>query len=202
VAADSGGRSGGVEAVGFASKEAWARWLREHHESSSGLWIEFLRKSSAPGALTHAEALEVALCYGWIDGTVASVDARRYRRRFTPRRPRSKWSRINCAAVERLHAEGALAPAGLREMEAAKRDGRWAAAYAGQRTMSVPDDLAARLDASPRARRAFDALDSRNRYAILYRLHDAKRPETRVRRLEKFVRMLEAGETLHPVASR
>jgi uncharacterized protein YdeI (YjbR/CyaY-like superfamily) len=120
----------------------------------------------------------------------------------TPRRPRSKWSRINCAAVERLHAEGALAPAGLREMEAAKRDGRWAAAYAGQRTMSVPDDLAARLDASPRARRAFDALDSRNRYAILYRLHDAKRPETRVRRLEKFVRMLEAGETLHPVASR
>jgi uncharacterized protein YdeI (YjbR/CyaY-like superfamily) len=186
----------------FASKAAWAAWLHEHHESSSGLWIEFARTGSGAVSLAHAEALEVALCYGWIDGVVTSVDARRFRQRFTPRRARSKWSRINCAAVERLHAQGALAHAGIREMEAAKRDGRWDAAYASPRSMTVPDDLRAVLEARPRARRAFEQLDSRNRYAILYRLQDARKPETRQRRLEKFVSMLEAGETLHPPSAR
>jgi uncharacterized protein YdeI (YjbR/CyaY-like superfamily) len=186
----------------FASKASWAKWLREHHLTSSGLWIEFTRRGKRPVPLTRAEALEVALCYGWIDGVAASVDARRWRQRFTPRRPRSKWSRINCAAVERLHAQGALAPAGIRQMEAAKRDGRWDAAYASPRAMTVPDDLMARLEASSLARRAFEQLDSRNRYAILYRLQDAKLPATRQRRLDKFVGMLEAGETLHPPRTR
>lgn len=181
----------------FASPRAWEAWLTKHHETSPGLWLEFAKKSSGPVRLSHAQALEVALRFGWIDGQAASVDAGRFRQRFTPRRTRSKWSQINCATVERLHAEGRLAPAGLREMESAKRDGRWAAAYASPRAMVVPEDLRARLAASPRARRFFEQLDGRNRYAILYRLHDAKKADTRERRLEKFIRMLEAGETLH-----
>jgi uncharacterized protein YdeI (YjbR/CyaY-like superfamily) len=181
----------------FGSQRAWETWLAAHHQSAPGLWLEFAKKGSGLVSLSHAEALEGALCYGWIDGQVASVDARLFRQRFTPRRARSKWSRINCAAVERLHAQGRLAPAGVREMDAAKRDGRWEAAYASPRTMAVPDDLRAQLEAHPRARRFFEQLDSRNRYAILYRLHDAKKADTRQRRLEKFVRMLEAGETLH-----
>jgi uncharacterized protein YdeI (YjbR/CyaY-like superfamily) len=181
----------------FASPRAWEAWLTKHHETSPGLWLEFAKKSSGPVPLSHAQALEVALRFGWIDGQAASVDAGRFRQRFTPRRTRSKWSQINCATVERLHAEGRLAPAGLREMESAKRDGRWAAAYASPRAMVVPEDLRARLAASPRARQFFEQLDGRNRYAILYRLHDAKKADTRERRLEKFIRMLEAGETLH-----
>ena len=166
------------------------------------MWLELGKKASGLRSVSRPEALEVALCYGWIDGQASSVDDSRWRQRFTPRRRRSKWSRINCAAVEKLHAEGRLAPAGVREMEAAKRDGRWEAAYASPSTMTVPEDLAAALRTRPAARRAFEALDSRNRFAILYRLHDAKREDTRARRLEKFVRMLETGETLHPPASR
>ncbi len=182
----------------FRSRAAWAAWLRTHHESSPGLWIEFARKGSGAASVSRAEALEVALCYGWIDGQAASVDETWFRQRFTPRRPRSKWSQINRAAVERLRAEGRLAPAGIRAMEAAKRDGRWEVAYAPPRTMGVPEDLRAELARHPAARHAFERLDSGNRYAILYRLHDARKPETRRRRLQKFVRMLEAGETLHP----
>jgi uncharacterized protein YdeI (YjbR/CyaY-like superfamily) len=181
----------------FTSAGKWEAWLRHHHETSAGVWLELAKQGTGVPSLTHAQALEAALCYGWIDGQSASVDATWFRRRFTPRRPRSKWSKINCAAVEGLHAAGRLAPAGVREMEAAKRDGRWDSAYASQRTTAVPEDLGAALKAHPRARRFFDTLDSKNRYAILYRLHDAKKPETRQRRLEKFVQMLEAGETLH-----
>lgn len=181
----------------FATKPAWETWLEKHHERSPGLWLEFAKKGSRMVSLSRAEALEVALCYGWIDGQAAPVDATRFRQRFTPRRQRSKWSQINCAAVEQLHAEGRLAPAGLRQMEAAKQDGRWAAAYASPRNMTVPEDLRAQLEAHPRARRFFEQLDSQNRYAILYRLQDARKPETRARRLAKFMDMLEAGETLH-----
>lgn len=181
----------------FASRSAWEAWLRKNHESAPGLWVELAKKVSGLASVTYSEAVEMALCYGWIDGQNASVDAHWYRQRFTPRRPRSKWSRNNCAAVERLYAEGRLAPAGLRQMEAAKRDGRWEAAYASPRAIDVPDDLREQLEAHPRARRFFEQLDGRNRYAILYRLHDAKRPDTRQRRLKKFVRMLEAGETIH-----
>jgi uncharacterized protein YdeI (YjbR/CyaY-like superfamily) len=181
----------------FGSRHAWEAWLEGHHESAPGLWLEFAKKDSGLRSVSHAEALEVALCYGWIDGQTASVDGQRFRQRFTPRRARSKWSQINCAAVERLHASGLVAPAGVREMEAAKRDGRWEAAYASPRSMTVPDDLRAQLDANPRARRFFEQLDSRNRYAVLYRLQDAKKADTRKRRLEKFVGMLEAGETFY-----
>jgi uncharacterized protein YdeI (YjbR/CyaY-like superfamily) len=186
----------------FASQAAWQAWLAKHHASSRGIWLELARKESGLRSVTRAEAVEVALCHGWIDGQAASVDAEWWRQRFTPRRPRSKWSRINCAAVERLHAEGRLAPAGIREMEAAKRDGRWEAAYASPRTMAVPEDFQAALLEHPRARRAFEQLDSQNRYAILYRLHDAKRADTRERRVAQFIRMLEAGETVHQRKSR
>ncbi len=181
----------------FATAAGWEKWLAKQHEKSEGLWVEFAKKDSGVRSITYPEALEVALCYGWIDGQAASVDATWYRQRFTPRRARSKWSKINCAKAERLHAEGRLAPAGVREMEAAKRDGRWEAAYAGQRTIAVPDDLTAELRKRPRARAFFERLDSRNRYAILYRLQDAKKAETRQRRLDKFVRMLEVGETIY-----
>jgi uncharacterized protein YdeI (YjbR/CyaY-like superfamily) len=181
----------------FASRDEWAAWLERHHASAAGVWLRIAKKGSGVVSVTKAEALETALCYGWIDGQVAAAEEGFWLQRFTPRRARSKWSQINRAAAERLIAEGRMTPAGLREVEAAKRDGRWDAAYASARTITVPDDLQARLDASPRAKRFFERLDSRNRYAILYRLHDAKRPETRHRRLEQFVRMLEAGETIY-----
>ncbi|MBA3260035.1 MAG: YdeI/OmpD-associated family protein [Gemmatimonadales bacterium] len=182
----------------FASQAAWEAWLGKHHGSSAGLRLELAKKDSGVPSVTHAEAVESALCYGWIDGQGTTADDPRFwRLRFTPRRRRSKWSRINCAAVERLQAEGRLQPAGLREVEAAKADGRWDAAYASQRTITVPEDLQAELEANPGARRFFEQLDSRNRYAILYRIHDAKKPETRLRRIQKFLRMLEAGETIY-----
>jgi uncharacterized protein YdeI (YjbR/CyaY-like superfamily) len=186
----------------FKNPERWESWLRKHHGSSSGVWLEFAKKGSGLTTQSYRQALEVALCYGWIDGQVAPVDAKVYRQRFTPRRPRSKWSQINRTTVERLHREGRLSPAGLREMEAAQRDGRWAEAYPSPRNIRPPDDLQAALDADPTLRRAFEGLDSRNRYAILYRLHDAKRPETRARRLEQFVKMLREGKRIHEDGKR
>jgi uncharacterized protein YdeI (YjbR/CyaY-like superfamily) len=178
----------------FRTRAAWEKWLEAQHEKSSGVWLEFAKKNSGVASVSYAEALEVALCHGWIDGQLASVDETWYRQRFTPRRPRSKWSRINRAAVEKLHAAGRLSPAGIREMEAAQRDGRWDAAYPSPRNMTVPGDLAAALEAHPRAKETFERLDSQNRYAILYRLLDAKRAETRQRRLEDFVRLLREGK--------
>ena len=181
----------------FASSAAWDAWLRKHHTSSPGVWLEFAKKARQSPPFSHAQALETALCHGWIDGQTASSKEGWWRQRFTPRSPRSKWSKINCAAVERLQAQGRLTLAGREQMEAAKRDGRWKAAYASQRTITIPRDLRAALVARPRAREFFQMLDSKNRYAILYRLQDAKKAETRQRRLQKFVHMLEAGETLH-----
>ncbi len=181
----------------FSSSAAWDAWLRKHHTSSPGVWLELAKKGRESPRLSHAQALETALCYGWIDGQTASSNAGWWRQRFTPRGPRSKWSKINCAAVDRLRAQGRLTPAGQAQVEAAKRDGRWKAAYASQRTITIPRDLQAALIARPHAKEFFQALDSKNRYAILYRLQDAKQAETRQRRLQKFVQMLEAGETLH-----
>lgn len=181
----------------FASPAAWEAWLRKNHTSSPGVWLEFAKKGRQSPSLSHAQALETALCYGWIDGQTASSKEGWWRQRFTPRGPRSKWSKINCAAVDRLKVQGRLMPAGLEQVKAAKRDGRWKAAYASQRTITIPRDLQAALVARPRARAFFQALDSKNRYAILYRLQDAKKAETRQRRLQKFVHMLEVGERLH-----
>ena len=181
----------------FATATAWHNWLEKHHSGSAGLWLEFAKKENERPSITHAQALETALCFGWIDGQTKTSEDGWWCQRFTPRSPRSKWSQVNCAAVERLQAQGKLMAAGFEQMEAAKSDGRWSAAYAPQRTIIVPDDLKAALAASPIARKFFESLDSKNRYSILYRLHDAKRPETRERRLLKFVQMLKAGQTLH-----
>jgi uncharacterized protein YdeI (YjbR/CyaY-like superfamily) len=182
----------------FASGAAWERWLVKHHESSGGIWIRFAKKGSGVSTVTHAEALDVALCYGWIDGQAKPLDDRYYLRRFTPRTGRSKWSKINCGNASRLVEAGRMRRAGLRQMEAAKADGRWDAAYDSPRNATVPEDLAAALGANRRAAEFFESFDKRNRYAILYRVQDAKRPETRARRIETFVKMLARGEKVHP----
>jgi uncharacterized protein YdeI (YjbR/CyaY-like superfamily) len=160
--------------------------------------MKLAKKGSGARTITYAEALRPALAYGWIDGQTKRLDERFYLQRFTPRRARSKWSKINRAAAERMIAAGEMKPAGLREVERAKRDGRWDAAYDSPSTATMPEDLQRELDESPRAAEAFAALNSSNRYAILYYVQDAKKPETRARRIAKFVAMLEAGEKPHP----
>lgn len=183
--------------IAFATQDDFETWLAEHHESAAGVWIKVARKGSGIASIDHPQALDIALCYGWIDGTRRSFDEHYYLQRFTPRRPRSKWSKINREKVEPLIEEGCMQPAGMREIERAKADGRWDRAYDSPSNMTVPDDLQARLDEHPEAKAFFEGLDSRNRYAILYRIHDAKRPETRARRIEQFVEMLRNGEKVH-----
>jgi uncharacterized protein YdeI (YjbR/CyaY-like superfamily) len=191
------GADDGLPILAFASTAEWEWWLEQHH-ASDGVWIKMAKKASGIASVSHSEALDVALCFGWIDSRREGLDERYFLQRFTPRRARSPWSRINREKVERLTAEGRMQPSGLAEVERAKADGRWDAAYAGQRTAVVPEDLQRELDSRPQARAFFETLSSQNRYAILYRLQDAKKPETRARRLAKFVAMLEAGETIHP----
>jgi uncharacterized protein YdeI (YjbR/CyaY-like superfamily) len=184
--------------LSFAAPADWEAWLEEHHADVDGVWLEIAKKGSGVASVRYPEVLEIALCFGWIDGRREALDETRFLQRFTPRRPRSRWSRINRDTAERLIAEGRMRPAGLREVERARADGRWEAAYAGSRAAAVPDDLQRELSTRPAARAFFETLSSQNRYAILYRLQDAKRPETRARRLAQFVAMLEAGETIHP----
>ncbi len=178
---------------------AWRRWLGEHHEEPDGLWLRLAKKGTiAPTSLTYDEALDEALCHGWIDGQVRRLDEPTYRQRFSPRRARSPWSKRNVGIAERLTSEGRMTPAGLAAVEQAKADGRWEAAYSGQATIEVPADLTVALNAEPAARAMFDILTSQNRYAVLLRIHNAKRPDTRARRIEQFVAMLARGETPHP----
>jgi uncharacterized protein YdeI (YjbR/CyaY-like superfamily) len=185
--------------VSFTDQKAWRRWLNENHaDAPDGVWLQIAKKGASTQSVTHAEALDVALCYGWIDGQAKGLDDTAWLQRFTPRRARSVWSKINCAKAERLIASGAMQPAGLAEVERAKSDGRWEAAYDGQRTATVPDDLAAALAAEPAAEEFFAGLDSQNRYAILHRLMTAKRPQTRARRIATFVEMLAKGDKLYP----
>lgn len=183
--------------IHFESREHWDAWLDENHASSAGLWIKFARKSSGVMSVSHAEALETALCYGWIDGQVSSGDDRFWLQRFTPRRPKSKWSEVNREKALELIALGKMKPSGLKEVEAARKDGRWEVAYPSQSKMPVPADLQEKLDRNIQAGEFFKSLDSRNRYAILYRIHEAKKPETRARRIEKFVAMLEERKTIY-----
>ena len=182
----------------FRSKEKWARWLEKNHEDSLGVWLKIAKKATSVDSVSYEEALDVALCYGWIDGQKGKFDDDFWLQRFTPRRPRSKWSKINCDRATALIKSGEMRPAGRREVERAKTDGRWDAAYEGQATIGVPDDLQRELDANPGARRFFESLSSANRYAILYRIQDAKRPETRRRRIEKYMKMLNDHQTIHP----
>jgi uncharacterized protein YdeI (YjbR/CyaY-like superfamily) len=182
----------------FPSALEWERWLEEHHLTAAGVWVKFAKKSSGTASVAQSDAVEVALCFGWIDGQAAPHDEAAWLQRFTPRRPRSKWSRINREKATRLIEEGRMRPAGLEQVEVARGDGRWEAAYEPQSAATVPDDLAAELERSPAAAEFFATLNRVNRYAILYRIHDAKRPETRARRIRKFVEMLERGERIHP----
>jgi uncharacterized protein YdeI (YjbR/CyaY-like superfamily) len=178
---------------------SWHGWLSANHESSPGVWLRLAKKGFAePTSLSYGEALQEALCHGWIDGQVRRYDERTYRQRFTPRRPRSAWSKNNVANVERLIAEGRMQPAGLAAYERAKADGRLLDAYPGQASIEVPSDLTLALDAEPAARASFDALTSQNRYSVLLRISQAKRADTRSRRIERFVAMLARGETPHP----
>jgi uncharacterized protein YdeI (YjbR/CyaY-like superfamily) len=181
----------------FATPAELEAWLEESSDESDGLWLKIAKKGAPEPSVTYAEALELALCFGWIDSQKRGFDEAHFLQRFTPRRPRGRWSRINREKAEALIAAGSMRPAGLGEVEAAKADGRWDAAYEGQRTAKVPDDLRRELEANPAAREFFAGLDGANRYAILYRLNDAKKPETRERRLRKFVAMLERGEKIH-----
>jgi len=183
----------------FESAGEWEAWLREHHETvTAGVWIKFARKASGIPTVTYREALQVALRFGWIDGQARGQDESWYLQRFTPRRARSIWSKRNRDFATALIEAGEMEPAGLREVERAKADGRWDAAYDAPSTATVPDDLQAALDANPAATEFFAGLDRQNRYAILHRVQTAKRPETRARRIEKFVAMLAAGERIYP----
>jgi uncharacterized protein YdeI (YjbR/CyaY-like superfamily) len=173
-------------------------WLETEGGRSPGVWLACVKKDAGVPGVSYADALEAALCHGWIDGQRRTGDERHFLQRFTPRGRRSRWSKINRTRAEALIAAGEMQPGGLAEVERARADGRWEAAYDSHRTATVPDDLRAALDASPRAAAFFAGLDSANRYAVLYRVQEAKRPETRARRIAKYVAMLEAGEKLHP----
>jgi uncharacterized protein YdeI (YjbR/CyaY-like superfamily) len=180
----------------FASAEALEDWLEREHATSDGVWVKFAKKGSGVASVLYAEAVDIGLCYGWIDSQALSFDERFYLQRFTPRRAGSKWSRVNRDKVTLLTKEGRMKPAGLAQVELAKQDGRWEAAYASPANAEVPEDLQMALDATPKAAEFFATLNKSNRFAILYQLQDAKKPETRRRRLEKFVAMLERGEKL------
>ena len=184
--------------VPFASREAWKAWLGEHHATSDGLWLKIAKKGSGLETVTYDQAVEVALCYGWIDGQLRKFDEDYYLQRFTPRRPRSRWSKINRQRATELIERGEMKPAGLREVERAKADGRWDAAYDAPSTATVPEDLLRELEKNEKAREFFSELDGRNRYAILYQIQDAKRPETRARRIAKYVAMLAEQKKPYP----
>jgi uncharacterized protein YdeI (YjbR/CyaY-like superfamily) len=182
-----------------ADASTWSRWLADHGEEVNGVWLVLAKKGTTePTSRTYDEALEEALCHGWVDGQLARGDEWTFRRRFTPRRPGSAWSKRNVALVGRLTEEGRMKGPGLDAANRAKADGNWEAAYASQSTIEIPADLVAALAANPAAQTAFDGLNGANRYAILYRVTTAKRPATRHRRIEQLVAMLSRGETIHP----
>jgi uncharacterized protein YdeI (YjbR/CyaY-like superfamily) len=183
--------------LAFASAKEWEAWLERHHATAPGVWIKLAKKGSGIPSVTYMEAVDVGLCYGWIDSQSKSLDDRQYVQRFTPRRARSPWSKINRAKAEEFIAQGKMRPAGMREVEAAQADGRWEAAYDGQRTIEVPPDLKKLLDRNAKAKRFFATLDSKNRYAVLHRIQQAKKPETRARRIEQFVAMLAEGKKIY-----
>ena len=187
-----------VPTLAFRSAAAWEAWLARNHDKQHGVWLKFAKKDSGVASVYYPQALEVALCYGWIDGLVRRLDEKFYVQRFTPRRARSRWSRINCGKAEALIAAGRMTPAGLRQVKAARSDGRWDAAYAPPRDATPPPDLVAALKENKAAREFFAILSGRKRFAILYRIHDAKRPQTRQRRIDQFVEMLARREKPYP----
>lgn len=184
--------------ISFDTQHDWEVWLEENHASARGIWLKIAKKDTGARSVSYAQALESALCYGWIDGQKAGFDEQYWLQKFTPRGPRSIWSKVNREKAMALIAEGKIQPAGLQQVELAKADGRWDSAYASQSTISIPDDLQTELDNDAEARAFFSTLDSANRYAILWRIHTAKKPQTRAARIRKFVDMLAKHEKLHP----
>ena len=182
----------------FKSQKAWTTWLDKNHTRSAGVWLQIAKKTGQLKTVTYAEAVEVALCYGWIDGQGKGLDESAWLQKFTPRGPRSIWSKINRAKAEELIKNGQMKPAGLAAIDQAKKNGQWDRAYDSHRTATVPADLQAALDRNPKAKAFFATLDSANRYAILWRVQTAKKTETRARRIAQFVAMLEKHEKLHP----
>jgi len=183
--------------IPFASALVWEEWLAEHHAAADGVWIMVAKKASGIASVTHDEALDVALCYGWIDGQGKTFDDTYYLQKFTPRRPKSLWSKRNIEKVAALTAAGKMQPAGLAEVEAAKRDGRWDAAYDSPKNMVIPEDFMQALGENEQALAFFNTLNQANKYAIGWRLQTAKKPETRQRRFDALLAMLERGEKLH-----
>ena len=183
--------------IAFATPAAWEQWLNENHALCDGIWLHFYKKGSGMASVTYPEALDVALCYGWIDGQLKSVDALSYKQYFTPRRPRSIWSKRNVEHIARLTAEGRMKPAGMAQVEAAKADGRWGVAYDSPANMSLPDDFITALKADARALAFYESLSQTNKYAICWRLQTAKRPETREKRKQEILEMLGKAEKFH-----
>ncbi len=181
----------------FKNAKAFETWLRKHHASSDGLWLKIAKRGAEEPSVSYAEAVEIALCWGWIDGQKKSLDAQHYLQRFTPRRARSIWSKVNVEKVAALIEAGRMQAPGHAQIEAAKADGRWAKAYDSARTATVPEDLQAALDAEPQARAFFATLNAANRYAVLWRIQTAVKPETRARRIAQLVAMLARGEAVH-----
>jgi uncharacterized protein YdeI (YjbR/CyaY-like superfamily) len=188
--------------VAFQSQGAWNDWLASQAADSKGLWLKLAKKSAAVASISKAEAVDVALCHGWIDGQLDSFDEKYWLVRFTPRQPNSKWSKKNRDRALQLVELGRMRPAGAKEIERAQKDGRWDVAYASQSAAEIPNDLRAGLAKNKKAASFFETLDRANRYAILYRIHNAKKPETRVARIKAFVAMLAAGETIYPRKSK
>jgi uncharacterized protein YdeI (YjbR/CyaY-like superfamily) len=180
----------------FANKKKWSAWLAQQHEKSSGVWLQLAKKDSVIPSVTYEEAVDAALCYGWIDGQKKGFNDKYWLQKFTPRGPKSIWSRINTEKAERLIASGEMQPAGLMAIEAARKDGRWEAAYASQKNISIPEDFQAALDQNRKAKDFFSTLKSAERYSILFRIQTARKPETRAKRIQQFVEMLERHEKI------
>jgi uncharacterized protein YdeI (YjbR/CyaY-like superfamily) len=185
--------------IAFKSQQAWDAWLKSQPAQAKGLWLKLAKQSSGIASVSKPEAVDTALCHGWIDGQLDSFDDEYWLIRFTPRQPASKWSEKNRTRALQLVELGRMQPAGLNEIERAKKDGRWSTAYAPQSTAQVPDDLRAALAGNKTAKSFFETLDSTNRYAILHRIHTAKKAETRMARIEKYVTMLTEGKTIYPL---
>jgi uncharacterized protein YdeI (YjbR/CyaY-like superfamily) len=181
----------------FQSAKAFEAWLKKNHAACDGLWLQIAKRGANEPSVTYPEAVEIALCWGWIDGQKKSLDAQHFLQRFTPRRARSIWSKVNVDKAEALMAAGRMQAPGLAQMEAAKADGRWARAYDGARTSTVPEDLLAALEAEPGAKAFFVRLNASNRYAVLWRIQTAVKAQTRARRIAQLVEMLARGETIH-----
>jgi len=181
----------------FKSAKAFETWLKKHHASSDGLWLKIAKRGASEPSVTYVEAVEIALCWGWIDGQKKGLDDQYFLQRFTPRRARSIWSKINVDKVATLIEAGRMQAPGYAQIEAAKADGRWARAYEGARTSTVPEDLLAALDAEPKAKAFFATINASNRYAVLWRIQTAVKAETRARRIAQLVEMLARGETVH-----